>query len=59
MLTISGKKLSLHAHDGDYASEHSIKCQAVDFAKWTVKLYLIHIPERYEVLAVVAESSGM
>jgi len=59
MLTVSGKKLSLHAHDGAYASEHSIKYQADDFTKWTVKLYLIYIPERYEVLAVVAESSWM
>jgi hypothetical protein len=30
---MSGKKLSLHAHAGTYASEHSIKCQAEYFAK--------------------------
>jgi len=29
---MSGKKLSLYAHAGTYASEHSMKCQAEDFA---------------------------
>ena len=44
---MSEKTLSLHVHPGTYASEHSIKCQDEDFAKWTLKLYLIYMYDIY------------